>query len=161
MAITLRGRSLYEGDHKDRPYGGSPLQKKDGDVLFDKTIEGLAGATYYAGLRHKIIANNIANVETPGYRSMDISFREQLEYLVKMASDRKQVRGGSGVDRRPPPTLIFASDPTSQRHSINRNTVSIDQELVKLSQNTILHNTYLQLLNSKFRMIKYAISGNV
>ena len=129
-------------------------------MLFDKTIEGLAGATYYAGLRHKIIANNIANVETPGYRGMDISFRKQLEYLVKMASDGKQVRGGSGVDRRPPPTLVFTSDPTSQRHSINHNTVSIDQELVKLAQNTILHNTCLQLLSSKFRMLKYAISGN-
>ena len=125
-------------------------------MLFDKTIVGLEGATHYLGLRHRIIANNIANAETPGYRAMDISFREQLEYLIKEASSGRQPHG-----RRPPPKLVFAVDPTSQSSGINRNTVSIDQELAKLSQNTILHNTYLQILNSKFRTLKSAISGNI
>ena len=132
-------------------------------MLFDKTIEGLAGATYYTGLRHRIIANNIANAETPGYRGMDISFKEQLEHLMKSASNGRQMQSGNykGVDGRLPPTLVFTDDPTSQRHSIDRNTVSIDQELAKLSQNTILHNTYLQILNIKFGLLKSAISGNV
>lgn len=130
-------------------------------MRFDKTTEGLTALVHYAGLRHKIIANNIANVDTPGYKASDISFREQLENFMNM-----QKPGLSTVLRKKkmssllPPTLILAPDIDNRRPRIDLNTVNIDQELTKLSQNTILHNTCLQLLNSKLRILKSAISGN-
>ena len=118
-------------------------------MLFDKTSEGLVAATHYAGLRHKIIANNIANVDTPGYKALDISFREQLSDLIERDSRAGHFR---------PPTLMFARDLQSLIPRMDRNTVSIDQELAKLSQNAIFHNVCLQLLNSKYRILKSALS---
>ena len=128
-------------------------------MLFDKTTVGLEGAIYYAGLRHKVIANNIANLDTPGYRALDISFRDQLERLLeagehgttaKIASSRSAVSLA-------PPTMTLVPDLHSLWPRIDRNTVSVDQELAKLSQNTILHNTCLQPLKSKFGILKSVI----
>ena len=122
-------------------------------MLFDKTSAGLAAAVNYAGQRHKIIANNIANVDTPGYRALDISFREQLGDFMK-------TRGrGSKASPLAPPELTFVRNLNSRRPRMDRNTVSIDQELTKLSQNAIFHNACLQLLNSKHRILKSALSS--
>ncbi len=131
-------------------------------MLFDKTTQGLTAAVHYAGLRHKVIANNIANVDTPGYKALELSFKEQMEGLLRGRNSRaKAVLPRPGISSLPPPTVILAPDPNGRRPRIDRNTVSLDQELTKLSQNTIFHNTCLQLLNSKFRILKTAISGNV
>ena len=122
-------------------------------MLFDRTTNGLIAAVHYAGLRHRVIANNISNVDTPGYKALDISFKEQLDDFMK-----KQ-KPGSGSVPLPPPTLVLDADLSSHKPRIDGNTVNIDQELAKLSQNTILHNTYLQLLNSRFRILNSAIYG--
>ncbi len=148
-------------------------------MLFDKTSEGLTVAVHYAGLRHKIIANNIANLDTPGYKALDISFGEQLEdFMGREGSKAQRIRNNASfIAHRqsssytsrsmfrpaslPPPTLRLTPDLSSLRPRMDGNTVSVDQEQVKLSQNAIFHNTCLQLLRSKFRILKLAISGNV
>jgi len=122
-------------------------------MLFDKTSAGLAAATYYAGMRHKVIANNIANVDTPGYKALDISFGEQLGDFM-----RTRTRGLNASSMLSP-TVTFTRDLNSRRPRIDRNTVSIDQELAKLSQNAIYHNACLQLLKSKHRILKSALSS--
>ena len=129
-------------------------------MLFDRTTEGLTAAVYYTGLRHRVIANNIANADTPGYEALDISFRQQLEDFMKVQRADNS-RFGSCSRILPSPTPVLTSGSSSQRPRMDRNTVDIDRELSKLSQNTILHNTYLQILNSRFRTLKSAISGNV
>jgi len=129
-------------------------------VLFDRTAEGLTAVVYYSGLRHKVIANNLANLDTPGYKGLDISFREQLESFMEMAGRKTHNPSVSRSASLPPPTLKFAPDIYSSWPCIDRNTVDTDQELSKMSQNTILHNACLQLLNNKYRILKSAISGN-
>lgn len=125
-------------------------------MLFDVTVEGLTAATYYLGLRHKVIANNIANLSTPNYKALDIVFADQLKAFIRSKSENR-----SSVYFLPPPTITLAPYQSDQRPNIELNTVDIDQEQVKLAQNTILHNTYLQLLGSKFRILRTSISGNV
>jgi len=124
------------------------------EMLFDKITQGLIAGTHYSGLRHKTIANNLANADTPGYKALDISFNEQLNHFISKKHDDLDSVSLS------PPTLILEPDPTSGQPRTDLNTVNVDQELVKLSQNTILHNTYLQLLGVKFRILKSAISGD-
>jgi len=124
-------------------------------MLFDKTTQGLTAGTHYLGLRHKVLANNLANADTPGYKAMDISFSEQLRHFMSARNP------GSESFSLPPPIPFLELDLTSGEPRMDLNTVNIDQELVKLSQNTILHNSYLQLLGKKFQILKSAISGNV
>ena len=126
--------------------------------LFDNTIQLLTKATYFTNLRHSVIASNIANVETPGYRAMDLKF----EHLFKQALDDISNKGG-GKDNQPRAAGFRKAEPmpvldTTQRPRLDGNTVNPDQQLAKLAENTIMHNTFVQLLNMKFKMLQTAIS---
>ncbi|MGB9597627.1 MAG: flagellar basal body rod protein FlgB [Candidatus Poribacteria bacterium] len=125
-------------------------------MLFDKTTHLLTAGIYYSEIRHKVISNNIANINTPNYKALDITFRDQLKFFAKSLE-----RGNENITPLKPPTTILAPYLSDQRPSIELNTVDIDQEQVKLAQNTLFHNSCLQLLGSKFRIMKASISGNV
>jgi flagellar basal-body rod protein FlgB len=126
-------------------------------MLFDKTTQLLTAGIYYTGIRHKAIANNLANINTPNYKAMDVVFRNQLELFVKT-----QTPGADhAITALPLPTTILAPYLSDQRISIELNTVDIDQEQVKLTENTLFHNSCLQLLGSKLRILKASVSGNV
>lgn len=125
-------------------------------MLFDKTTHLLTASIYYSGIRHKVISNNIANINTPNYKALDITFSDQLKLFAKSLE-----RSNENIASLKPPTTIFSPYLSDQRPSIELNTVDIDQEQVKLAQNTLFHNSCLQLLGSKFRIMKASISGNV
>ncbi len=127
-------------------------------MLFDKTTHLLTAGIYYSGIRHKVISNNIANINTPNYKALDITFREQLKLFSKSL---ERGNGHNNISSLQPPTTILTPYLSDQRPSIELNTVDIDQEQVKLAQNTLFHNSCLQLLGSKLRIIKASISGNV
>ena len=125
-------------------------------MLFDKTTQLLTAGIYYTGLRHKVIANNIANINTPNYKAMDITFRDQLELFAKSQAPGSNHTTSALL----PPTTILAPYLSDQRSSVELNTVDIDQEQVKLTENTLFHNSCLQLLGNKLRILKASISGN-
>ena len=126
-------------------------------MIFDKTTQLLTAGIYYTGIRHKVIANNLANINTPNYKAKDINFRDQLELFAKT-----QTQGSDHtMTALPPPTTILAPYYSDQRPSVEFNTVDIDQEQVKLAENTLFHNSCLQLLGSKLRILKSSVSGNV
>lgn len=137
-------------------------------MLFDRSIQELTAVIYYTGLRHRVVANNIANADTPNYKALDISFKQQLDDLIN-AMEHKEFESSHSESNSitsqstslPPPTVIFTPDIYGVTPRIDNNTVNLDLEMIKLSQNSILHNVFLQLLNSKFRVIKTAINGNV
>jgi flagellar basal-body rod protein FlgB len=126
-------------------------------MLFDKTTQLLTAGIYYSGLRHKVISNNIANINTPNYKALDITFRDQLNLFAK---SQEHDNDSGDMTSLAPPTTVLAPYLSDQRPSIELNTVDIDQEQVKLAQNTLFHNSCLQLLGNKLRIIKAGISGN-
>src|SRR5206468_8600985 len=49
------------------------------NILFDPTIEGLARTLTLHQQRHEVLASNLANVETPGYRARELDFQDVLK----------------------------------------------------------------------------------
>jgi flagellar basal-body rod protein FlgB len=110
--------------------------------------------------RHNVISSNIANIDTPNYKSIDISFEEQL----KAAADSKSGNGlkkthsshlpggGSDIENINPEIKI---DNTSA--GLDGNNVDIDKEVTKMAENTIMYNAVAQLVLKKFEGLKYAI----
>ena len=88
--------------------------------------------------RQKLVASNIANVDTPGYKTRDIDF--QFEFL-------SQVQGQA-------PNVVEA--PGLKTHN-DGNNVSLDREARLLSENAMRFNLASNLMRSQFRMIKEAI----
>jgi flagellar basal-body rod protein FlgB len=101
-----------------------------------------------ASLRHQVIAQNVANVNTPGYHRLDVAFEEMLEYELKSddatIGDRKQ------------PRVIEVPGGIAREDG---NNVDIDVEMGRLSKNTMLFNVYSQILATKIAAMRSAIAG--
>ena len=126
--------------------------------LFDTTFRALEFATAGTQMRHHVITSNLANVDTPKYKSLDLEF-QQLENKsfaleVKMTHQKRaeQARNRFG-------THLLAESTTEER--LDRNNVDVDKEMAKLIENSYFHRAYLELANRKFRLLKSAISGRV
>lgn len=101
-----------------------------------------------AELRHRVVGQNVANVNTPGYRALEVSFEELLG----------EVLSGSGEGRVPgvkPQVLEVGGLPVRA----DGNNVDIDREMGQLSKNSLFYQTYSQLLASKLSMMRSAITG--
>lgn len=141
--------------------------------LFDVTSRVLETAIEGTTLRHQIIVNNIANVDTPGFQSADLDFQQALKaqlpppekkspqtFEERVARLATKIVTPSVRERGAPngPQAKIVSEAYDQPR-LDGNTVDIDREMAKHAQNTLFHNAYLELLNRKYRMLKTAING--
>lgn len=117
-------------------------------ILFDRTSQLLGQMIQGSALRHRVLAANLANAETPGYQAQDVAFSSVL--------DAAQRQGAA--DGAPAPTIRAAavndSEATARRDG---NTVDLDRQMVKLAQNTQWHNAMLQILAGRLATLKSAI----
>lgn len=100
-------------------------------------------------LRHKVLSQNVANVNTPGYRKLSVSFDETL-------AARLDRQGGKGLHEQS--ATIFEDDSTPDR--FDGNNVDIDREMMRLNKNSLLNNTLLQIVSTKTAMMRRAISSS-
>ncbi|NLL39978.1 MAG: flagellar basal body rod protein FlgB [Clostridiales bacterium] len=114
-----------------------------------------------AWLRNTVIRNNLANSETPGFKSSDVKFetlfKSALEgsgFTGKRTRD-KHIQVGRGSLNTLEPKIV-ENKKTSMR--MDGNNVDVESENVKLAQNSIQHNALLYKLNSELSRIRMAIS---
>ncbi len=106
--------------------------------VFDIMEKALNVRSYY----HKIIASNIANVETPGFKEKDIDFHKELE---------KQLSGTTQFH-------IIEKTENDGISSPDGNTVNIETQMVKLNENSMMYSALVQLITKKFSMMRYLIN---
>ena len=121
--------------------------------LFDGTLELLRQATVYSTRRHELLAQNVANADTPGFQARDLTFASEMSLAQQVRALPATALGTPGLDLR----LIERPDPVS---SPDGNGVDIDRQMTRVAQNTMYPTTVLQLLNSQFRALKTAINGH-
>jgi flagellar basal-body rod protein FlgB len=102
-------------------------------------------------LRHQAIASNLANVETPNYKRLDVSptFETQL---------RQAVAGQNPAEiANLQPSLAVDTSAISGR--ADGNTVQLETEMLKLNQNTVENTLETQLVSSSLARLRLAITG--
>lgn len=133
------------------------------ESLFQQTlVPVLEQVMTFAQRRHNILAGNVANIDTPGYRARDISL-EQFQDDLKAAISRRdkppamRLLGGDDFDQPLGPMIAgLANDAkTILRH--DENSVNIEEQVSEMAKNRILHNTALTILMQQFRMLQTAI----
>lgn len=109
-----------------------------------------------ASLRHQVLSNNVANVNTPGYKRIDIDFARMLAQagwgkprLLTTHPDHIS-RGESGT------TALFKRDSSSLRS--DGNNVDIEHEMVTIAQNSIYYAALARQLSEKFARLRSAIT---
>jgi flagellar basal-body rod protein FlgB len=109
-----------------------------------KTLDAVA-------VRQEAIASNIANLETPGYKRVDLSptFRAELDRACA-SGDAKQIAALK-------PSLSV--DTTAVASSRDGNSVSLESEMMQLNQNVMTHTLETQMLSGMLMRLKMAITG--
>ena len=133
--------------------------------LFESTtIPVLEQVVDFAQSRHEVLAGNIANMDTPGYRVRDLS-PEVFERRLKEAIASKE----SG---RPTPVAFDGANSRQSRLSEVSDSVkgilyhddsndSLEQQVAELSKNQMQHSLALSIMTSQFRLLQTAISERV
>jgi flagellar basal-body rod protein FlgB len=109
-----------------------------------KTLDAVA-------LRQEAIANNLANLETPGYRRMDLSPNFELQLQNATAA------GNSENISSLTPSLM--ADMTAKPNSKDGNTVNLEDELMRMNQNAMTHALETQLITGALAKMRLAITG--
>jgi flagellar basal-body rod protein FlgB len=102
-------------------------------------------------LRHEAIASNLANIETPNYKRLDVS--PSFEAQLSQAVAGKDVSQISSLQ----PELSVDTQAVSGR--TDGNTVQLESEMLKLDQNTVEHSLETQLVGSELTKMHMAVTG--
>jgi len=129
-------------------------------TIFDRTIGLLERAMDLRGARQRVIASNVANEETPGYRAKELQFKEALSQAtkgttmvqVRSTHSRHIVLGGEGVQARGRVTEVPTAD-----LPLDANSVNLDTEMAKLSDNAMHYNTAATVTSMRIRQLLSAI----
>lgn len=129
------------------------------DVLgSDTTLRNLETSLDLLALRHSVVASNIANVDTPGYKALDLDFERELQIALERSTSLEtgRERGEFSYTETITPRIVEVRGVTPR---LDGNTVSIDEELGKLAQTTSGYTKAAKMMGMKIKMIKSAISG--
>lgn len=122
-------------------------------------IEQLFSSTNYqtakqlldvATMRHEALASNIANVETPGYKRVDLAKDFTKEFAAHL-------RGASGMGGAPKAQLVVDAAASSVRK--DGNNVELDKELLAMSKNEVEYDTLTEFVSGSIKQLHLAISG--
>lgn len=123
------------------------------DALFaDCTMATLEKCLDGVGLRQRVIADNIANVDTPGFTRSDVDFEGQLKQALMSSNPESEMDNIGSVD---PQVQLDRVSPARA----DGNNVSIDKEMASMTKNTMQYEALIQLMNQKASMLRSAIDG--
>ncbi len=120
----------------------------------DKSFSVLHKILQATGARQKLLASNVANAETPGYKARDIKFGSFLGKALKLATTKPNHvnnQNNGGIDG----TIVEKKNPAWG----DGNNVELNTEVAKMQENMLTHNAAIKILNSKIKMFRSAISS--
>lgn len=131
------------------------------EMLFDSTPDRLLGKMLdKAALFQRVISSNVANIGTPGYERLGVSFDESLRKAMRAARTKM-----ISTDPRhlPAPDLLDKVKPEAVKVADGYwngiNNVNIDQEMTDLARNQLDFDMAARLLNQRFTGLRTAIRG--
>ncbi len=140
------------------------------DLVNRDPLPALEKAMAFTEARHRVIVENIANADTPGYRAKQLDAAAFQEALAKALARRKEDPSGvlelpasrefhTGPDGRlvvtpteEPPENILFHDGTNSR---------LERQMAMLAENALMHRTLTELMRNRFDSLQQAIRGRV
>ncbi len=122
--------------------------------LFSSSISLFSKVLDLRAQRHDVVTSNIANAETPNYKSVHVDFEDELKKALPPDNALKMKR--TDPSHMPATADFNKISPTIDYEvtHVNRpdgNTVDLDKEVVKMSKNQLMYSTVSQLLAKKFK----------
>lgn len=137
-------------------------------LMDSSTIPVLEQVVQFTQARHGVLAGNIANLDTPGYRTRDLSqsdFQSRLKEAVETRrqaeispsyqlnaeyAGRRSTDNYDGMDkvRESMKNILYHDD----------SDISIENQVAEINKNQSRHNLALSIMNAQFRMLRAAIT---
>lgn len=132
-------------------------------ILLDPTIDLLEKGLQAASLRQAVIANNIANANTPGFKRSKVVFEEELKRATEAEERNRRLvaaAGGGGGLRAPAavriaPRVVIDGSTTARNDG---NNVDIDVEMALMAENQIWYTALTRQISEHFARLRMAIS---
>lgn len=124
------------------------------------TIPALEQSIQFAQRRHELLASNVANLDTPGYRTRDL---DTDEFQAALADSIRYPEGRPDAARAVSPSVRddrFAGprDATEQVVYHDDSDVSLEHQVTQLAKNQTLHSMAITTMRSQFALLKAAIT---
>ncbi len=122
----------------------------------DSVTKGLTKSLDAAALRQKVTAQNIANLNTPGYKRSYLVFSEELARARETFSLKKtDPRHLPGKDRGGEPRVIVEKSTARRADASN---VDLDQEMMNMVGNQLHYNVLAQKISDRYADWRYVIN---
>jgi len=118
--------------------------------LFDATQIALERALQGSSLRQRVLSNNLANANTPGFKRSDVDFHESLA--------RELQAGGSARDALERVSFAPVTDSSSSMRA-DGNNVDVDEEMAMLQENSLDYQSLVTIARARIMMLKTAIGA--
>ena len=147
--------------------------------LFDSTpIPLLEQVVNFTESRHGVLAGNIANLDTPGYRTRDLSpelFQQRLKDAVESRRSGPQAYNGYGSYGNYGPLSKSDMHTSSGKYESIRevadsvkgllrhdeNNVGLEKQINQMVKNQVEHNLAVSVMSAQFRLLRAAITERV
>ena len=133
--------------------------------LFNNTtIPVLQEVLSFSEARHNVLAGNVANADTPGYLTRDLSvdtFQERLKEALARQAARREYTTGDVADSEPGDDMREVRESLKTILFLDGSDVGIEQQVTEVAKNQYLHNLTVSIMNSQFRLLQTAISERV
>jgi len=115
-------------------------------------LTGLEQSLDYHLDRHGVLASNLTNADTPGYRSKDLTFRNSMTQASSLLKTNERHNEGMSTGRY---KVTQEAEPVNP----DENGVRLEKEMARLAGNTLRYNQAIELMRKKFGMLRYAASN--
>lgn len=125
---------------------------------------GLEKALDAAWAKDKVIAENLANIDTPGYKRKTVPFEEilhqnSMDYSTENVGNKTNSKfTGNGSSDLTDIEIKVQQDNTKLSTRMDENNVDIDVEMAELAKNSIRYNTLIQRANAEYKKILSVIN---
>lgn len=114
--------------------------------IADSTTQALAVALDALALRQRTIADNVANIQTPGFRAGRVDFESSLASAYE--------NGGDVADAR------VSTSRSSAPGGLNGNNVDLDEQTIAGSEAGLAYQLGVQAMTDHFTRLRIAMGGN-
>lgn len=122
---------------------------------FNNTIQATTKMADYLWTKQEVTLDNIANMETPGYKAKYVTFEEELGNKFKQAS----TAGGTRSDFQSAigSTSIRVNTKDDESYRLDGNGVNLDVEQAELASTQLYYNMAIKNLSDEFSKLRTAM----
>jgi flagellar basal-body rod protein FlgB len=123
------------------------------DQIFDRTLSGVEKALDLRMRRHQALSANVANVDTPQYRAVELSFAGELKRAFSEPSEELLRTNSKHLDLVEDSGAHLVSD-FSGATKADGNNVDLDLQLAKMNANMSKYTGAAQILQARYRNVR-------